>query len=72
MADNEGEASYLERSRQLISTIKHNLKIRESKDLPDIIDLIRINKIDFKGKEFKELCLKYGTEEIYRKIVERM
>ena len=55
-----------------LHSLKHNLKIRESKDLSDIIDLIRINKIDFKGKEFKELCLKYGTEQIYHKIVERM
>ncbi|MCX5751707.1 MAG: nucleotidyl transferase AbiEii/AbiGii toxin family protein [Candidatus Saganbacteria bacterium] len=55
-----------------LHSLKHNLKIRENKDLPDIIDLIRINKINFKGKEFKALCLKYGTEEIYCKIVERM
>lgn len=53
-----------------LHSIKHNPKIRESADLPDIINLIRINKIDFKNKDFRELCLKYGTEETYRKIVE--
>jgi hypothetical protein len=55
-----------------LHSLKHNFKIRESKDLPDIVDLIRINKIDYKSREFKELCFKYGTEEIYHKIAERM
>lgn len=54
-----------------LHSLKYNPKIRESKDLPDIIDLIRINKVDFKSKEFRELCLKYGTGEIYHKILER-
>ena len=55
-----------------LHSIKYNPKIRENKDLPDIINLIRINKVDYKSKEFRELCLKYGTEEIYNKILERM
>ncbi len=55
-----------------LHSLKYNPKIRESKDLPDIIDLIRINKVDFKSKKFRELCLKYGTEPIYHKILERM
>ena len=53
-----------------LHAIRHNYKIRLTKDLPDIINLIRINKIDVKNTGFKELCLKYGTEDIYRKIVE--
>lgn len=53
-------------------SLKYNPKIRENKDLPDIIDLIRINRLDYKGREFKELCLKYGTKEIYDKISERI
>ena len=55
-----------------LHSLKYNLKIRENKDLPDIINLIRINKVDYKSKEFQELCLKYGTEKIYNKILERM
>ena len=55
-----------------LHSIKYNPKIRESRDLPDIINLIRINEIDFKSKEFRELCLKYGTKEIYNKILEGM
>lgn len=55
-----------------LHSIKYNLKIRENKDLPDIVNLIRINKIDYKSKEFKELCFKYGTKEIYKMILARM
>ncbi len=52
-----------------LHSIKYNPKIREYRDLPDIINLIRINKLDFSSHEFRVLCLKYGTEEIYKKIV---
>jgi len=44
-------------------------KQREYKDLVDIIDLIRSNKVDIKSKKFKTLCLEYGTESIYDRIV---
>lgn len=52
-----------------LHAIKYNPKLREYKDLPDIINLIRTNKVDYKNKEFRELCLKYGTEELYKKII---
>ena len=52
-----------------LHSIKDNKK-REYKDLLDIIDLIRNNRIDIKSKEFKELCLKYGNELLYKRIVE--
>lgn len=55
-----------------LHSLKHNFKFRENRDLPDIIELVRINKMDIKSKKFQELCSKYGTEEIYRKIKERM
>ena len=51
-------------------SIKYGPKIRELKDLPDIVKLIKVNKVDFKSKSFQELCLKYGTEESYRKVLE--
>jgi hypothetical protein len=53
-----------------LHAIRYNYKIRLTKDLPDIINLVRINKIDVNNAGFEELCLKYGTEDIYRKIVE--
>jgi hypothetical protein len=53
-------------------SIKYNPFFRENKDLPDIINLIRINKVNYKSNKFKQLCLKYGTREIYLKILERI
>ena len=52
-----------------LHSIKDNKK-REYKDLLDIIDLIRNNKVDIKSEEFKELCLKYGNESLYKRIVD--
>lgn len=52
-----------------LHAIKCNQKLREHKDMPDIISLIRTNKIDYKSKDFRELCLKFGTEDLYNKIL---
>ena len=53
-----------------LHAIKHNQKLREYKDLPDIINLIRTNKVNHRSEEFRDLCLKYGTKELYRKIMD--
>jgi len=55
-----------------LHSIKHNSKVRFFKDFPDIINLIRINEIDIQDKKFKQMCCKYGTEELYKKIVETL
>ncbi|MBI5554685.1 MAG: nucleotidyltransferase [Elusimicrobia bacterium] len=55
-----------------LHSLKYNYKIREIKDLPDIINLIRVNDFPYRGKEFKELCLKYGTAEIYERILKAL
>ncbi|MBI2119155.1 MAG: nucleotidyltransferase [Elusimicrobia bacterium] len=52
-----------------LHSIKYNPHLRELKDLPDIVNLIRMNNINTKDKKFKELCLKYGTEDLYQKIL---
>lgn len=52
-----------------LHSLKYNFKLREFKDFPDIINLIRVNKIDCQTKEFRQLCLKYGSEELYNKIL---
>ena len=52
-----------------LHAIKHNQKKRIWKDLPDVIRLIKMNGIDFKDRKFKELCLKYGSIEIYEAIL---
>ncbi|MFH1283877.1 MAG: nucleotidyl transferase AbiEii/AbiGii toxin family protein [bacterium] len=51
-----------------LHSLKYNQKIRELKDMPDIINLIKINKVDYKSKEFRNLCKKYGSIKIYNKI----
>jgi hypothetical protein len=53
-----------------LHSIKYNPKLREFRDLPDIINLIKINHINVKNHKFKELCLKYGTQELYKKILD--
>lgn len=57
----------------LIALKLHSIKnnpVREWKDLQDIIALIRINQMDVTTDEFKSLCLKFGTEELYNRIRE--
>ena len=55
-----------------LHSIKFNPKIREFKDLPDIINLLRINKVNVRTDQFRKLCLKYGTKELYHKILENV
>jgi len=55
-----------------LHAIKYNPNVREYKDLADILELIKINKLQVKNALFKNLCLKYGTEELYNKILERI
>lgn len=50
-----------------LHSIKNNPK-REITDLPDIIRLIINNAIDVNDCNFKNLCLKYGTSELYERI----
>ncbi|MFH1440716.1 MAG: nucleotidyl transferase AbiEii/AbiGii toxin family protein [Candidatus Omnitrophota bacterium] len=52
-----------------LHAIKHNPHAREFKDFLDIAELIKVNKIDIKNNNFKNLCLKYGTEDFYNKIL---
>lgn len=53
-----------------IHALKFNYRNRLMKDVPDIVSLLRINNIDPRGIESKEICLKYGNEQIYQKIME--
>ena len=59
----------------LIALKLHAIKFdkkREYKDLMDIVDLIRNNKVDIRSAEFKNLCLKFGTEELYSRILSHL
>lgn len=50
-----------------LHSIKNNPK-REITDFPDIVRLIVNNSIDANDYDFKNLCLRYGTEELYQRI----
>lgn len=47
-------------------------KFRELKDLLDIVLLVRINDIDPKTDRFRNFCLKYGNEDLYKKIIDHL
>jgi len=55
-----------------LHSIRYNPKLRENRDLPDIIELIRVNNVDARDEEFKKLCLRFGTDELYKKILDRI
>lgn len=52
-----------------LHAITQQPKVRELKDLNDIVELIQANPIDVQSNAFKSLCLKFGTEALYKKIV---
>ncbi len=52
-----------------LHAIKSDPKERALKDLPDIVYLLRINKVDVRKQEFRDLCLRFGTPQIYEDIV---
>ena len=55
-----------------LHAIKNSQKRRVYKDMLDILSLICVNKMDYKSKEFRQLCLKFGTEQLYKEIVEKL
>ncbi|MCZ6625611.1 MAG: nucleotidyltransferase [Deltaproteobacteria bacterium] len=53
-----------------LNVLKQVGKARELKDLADIVALVKIGRLDVKDHKFKLLCKKYGTINIYEKIVD--
>jgi predicted nucleotidyltransferase len=41
---------------------------RMLKDMADIVYLIDANQIDVKSDQFRQLCLRFGTEQIYEQL----
>jgi len=70
----EGSTFYVPSLNHIIALKLHAIKQqpnkRKYKDLNDILELISFNKMDVRSKEFKDLCLKFGTEELYKEISE--
>jgi len=53
-----------------LHSIKNDPKNRQLKDLPDVAKLFRENGLDPRSPEFRELCLRYGDEVTYKKLVD--
>ena len=53
-----------------LHAIRNNPRWRELKDLPDVVELIRRNEIDVRSGDFRQLVEKYGTKELYSRLVE--
>ena len=52
-----------------LHSLKNNFSHREDLDLKDLVNLIRENQMDVTRDAFRELCLKYGTQELYERIL---
>ncbi len=55
-----------------LHALKQGQKHRQLKDYDDIIQIVRLNNIDSKSSEFINLCNKYGSSEIYEKIIKEL
>jgi predicted nucleotidyltransferase len=53
-----------------LNVLKQVGKARELKDLADIVALVKIGRLDVRDDKFRLLCEKYGTRNLYEKIVD--
>ena len=55
-----------------LHSLKNNPEGRRDPDLTDLVRLIQINKVNAESDFFREFCRKYGTQEIYDNIVQKV
>jgi predicted nucleotidyltransferase len=68
-----GEQFQVPSLENLIALKLHSIKFnpqRELHDLPDIVNLIRTNKVNYESKEFQLLCVKFGNSSLHNKILD--
>jgi hypothetical protein len=51
-----------------LHSVKYNQEIRESRDIPDILELLRVHRKEITESDFKQLCDKYGPPGIFDKL----
>jgi hypothetical protein len=51
-----------------LHVLKQDLEHRRLKDFMDIVELVRVNKIDLQSAEMREIFSRYGTQDLYRRI----
>jgi len=52
-----------------LHALKHNRERRQGRDMPDVLALLEANHVDVRAIAFKELCLRFGTSQLYDEIV---
>lgn len=69
-----GEEFYVPSLSHLLAlklhAIKNNPGRRLFLDLADVLNLIQLNKVNYKTRKFEKLCLKYADKKIYRAVIE--
>jgi hypothetical protein len=69
-----GEEAPVASITHLIFMKLHSMKTgpeeRAAKDLDDILELLRLRRLDPRSSEFREMCEKYASGEIHERIIE--
>ncbi|MDB6015733.1 MAG: hypothetical protein JWR19_222 [Pedosphaera sp.] len=52
-----------------LHVLKQELPHRHIRDLYDVMELLRINKVDTTSQDFKQFCEKYGNSTLYESLV---
>jgi len=52
-----------------LHALKQDLAHRQIKDFLDVVDLVAANKIDLKSEELKSIFQRYGSADLYRRIL---
>ena len=53
-----------------LHALKHGLPHRDAKDFGDLTQLILANTVDVRGQKFRQLVEKYGTTQIYERLLQ--
>ncbi len=54
-----------------LHALNQDSRRRELKDLDDLLGLLETPEVDIYSSDFKDLCFKYASEDIYNKILEQ-
>ena len=52
-----------------LHALKYNAQRRYGRDMPDILELVRVNNLDVADPAFKDTCLRFGTAELYNDLI---
>jgi len=52
-----------------LHVLKQELPHRTLRDFNDVLELLRINRVDTQAEDFKRFCIKYGNLKLYETIV---